>query len=147
MTEEMIHIDGLLPYLFATYEGDSELVAYFDPGCEVTDWQSCCSAIYQKIKANYSTATIKVVKDIYKPVGYYVIERDMLISFGLHKTYRSKNNLKKFWKLITSEFYGPFSCVLYSCNTRAIGWLQKSGMKLLFENVSILTLCPQEDLV
>jgi hypothetical protein len=145
MTEEIIHIDGLLPYLFATFEGDDELVAYFDPGCQVTDWQSCCTAIYRKIKENYPTATIKAVKDIYTPVGYYVVEKDMLISFGLHRSHRNKNNLKKFWKLITSEFDGPFSCVLYSINSRAIGWLKKSGMKLLFDHVSILQSCPQEE--
>lgn len=145
MTEEMIHMDGLLPYLFATYEGDNDLVRYFDPGCEVTDWQTCCSVIYQKLKANYQTATIKVVKDIYTPIGYYVVEKDMLISFGLHRTYRNKNNLIKFWKLIKSEFDGPFSCVLYTQNKRAIAWLQRSGMKILFDNVTILQLCPQED--
>jgi hypothetical protein len=145
MTEEIIPINGLLPYLFATYEGDHDMVKFFDPGCVVTDWQSCCSAIYQKIKANYPLATIKGVKDEYKPVGYYVVEKDMLISFGLHKSYRNKKNLMKFWKLIKSEFDGPFSCVLYSVNTRAIRWLQKAGMKLLFDHMSILQLCPQED--
>lgn len=145
MTEEIIPIDGLLPFLFATYEGDHALVKYFDPGCIVKDWQSCCSAIYQKIKENYPLATIKAVKDIYTPVGYYVFEKDMLISFGLHMKYRNKKNLTKFWKLIQSEFDGSFSCVLYSVNTRAIGWLEKCGMKLLFDHVSILQLCPQED--
>lgn len=145
MREENIHIDGLLPHLFATYEGDVELVGFFDPGFEVNDWQSCCTIIYRKIKENYPTANIKVVKDIHSPVGYYVYEKDMLISFGLHKTYRNKNNLKKFWHLIKSEFDGPFSCVLYSTNSRAIGWLQKCGMKLLFDHVTILQSCPQED--
>lgn len=145
MTVDTIHIDQLLTWLLLTFEGDDELVQYFDPGCPVTGWESCCTAIDQKIRVNYPTATIRCVLDEDYPIGYYVVENDLLISFGLRRAYRKKEWLLIFWDFIKSEFDGPFSCVLYSKNTRAIGWLEKAGMKLLFENVSILNLCPQED--
>lgn len=145
MTVESIHIDQLLPYLLATFEGDAELAAYFDPGIEVNNWQDCCYAIDQKIRQNYPTATIKCVRDGDYPIGYYIVEKDLLISFGIRPAYRNKEWLTAFWENIKTEFSGPFSCVLYSINSRAISWLQKSGMKLLFDHVSILQLCPQAE--
>lgn len=147
MRIEPINIDQLASSLQATYEGDYELVKYFDPGCAVSTWQDCCDAIEQKIKIHYPLASIRCVLDEDFPVGYYIIEKDMLISFGVRLSYRNREWLSAFWKKIKEEFHGPFSCLLYSNNTRAISWLQNSGMKLLFDNVTILTLCPQEDLV
>lgn len=144
MMPKAIHIDQLLPFLLATYEGDHELVAYFDPGCSVTTWKECCYAIERKVRENYPEATIKCVLDGDYPIGYYIFDGDMLISFGMRPAYRKKEWLTALWEQITAEFSGPFSCVLYSINSRAITWLQKCGMKLLFDHVSILTLCPQE---
>lgn len=145
MTVETIHIDQLFPFLVGAFEGDHELAAYFDPGCSVNSWQDCCTAIDQKIRVNYPLAMIRGVRQEDKPIGYYIVEKDMLISFGIHRSYRNEQKLPFFWSCIKNEFSGPFSCVLYSVNSRAIGWLKKSGMKLLFDHVSILQLCPQED--
>lgn len=145
MIQRAINIKMFLHYLFHVFEGDDELVKYFDKDCPVEDWRDCCRGIDEKIRTNYPNATIKLVTDSHKPIGYYVIEGDLLISFGLHMDYRTKEHLMHFWGWINSEFLGSFSCVLYSHNTRAIGWLQKSGMKILFDNVTILTLCQQED--
>ncbi len=143
MIAEIIHIDQLLSQLYDIFEGDDDLVRYFDPSVVVHTWAECCVAIEKKIRTEYPEAVILLVReDDGKAIGYYVVEDDLLISFGLHLSYRDKEHLTAFWELIKAEFAGSFMCLLYSCNARAISWLQKAGMQILFDNVTILQLCP-----
>ena len=53
-----------------------------------------------------------------------------LVSFGINHKYRTMKRLEQYFKLICNITLGSFYCVLFSCNTRAIKWLNYNGMKI-----------------
>lgn len=138
MTTVNININDLKPFIDKAFEWDKEIIGIYDKSHKVETIDDVCKSIYNKIKNEYETAlTIGVKKDGVN-IGYFVTLNRLLVSFGLSIEYRDREHLKQFFDIIKKHFNGTFQCVLYSYNTRGIGWLERCGMTLLYDEVSIL---------
>lgn len=141
MRTQIIDIDQLIEYIDAALLSDHDLIQYFDRNAGVKTPEQCCSKIWGKIMESHPDAVLIGVLHGDKKIGYYVFKDNTLISFGLSPDYRNRLFTEQFWNCIKDEFTGTFQCALYSYNTRAIEWLRKCGMEVLFANISILQLC------
>lgn len=138
MTPVNINISDLKPFIDIAFEFDREVINIYDKNHKVETTSDVCENIYNKIKNEYETSTIVGIKKDGVNIGYFVTLNRLLISFGLNIEYRDKEHLKEFFSLIKEHFAGTFQCVLYSYNLKGIGWLKRCGMKMLYDEVSIL---------
>ncbi len=149
MTQQ--ELDKLQEYINAAFEGDEEIFLYYDRSQLVEKIEDICFNVREKIAVNYPDATWHGFSDEGVKIGFVVFQeslpekKTLLISFGINKKYRTPETLKDIWAAIKLLCGDNFNCVLYSYNTRAISWLEKCGMKKVFENVTILSSCQQED--
>jgi hypothetical protein len=138
MKKVNIHIGQLKEYIDSAFFGDEELIGYYDKGEQITSIPDACENVFLKIKGNYPEATMIGLEIQGESVGYFVYNGTLLVSFGLALNKRTKDNLLDFWGCI-KETVGPqFQSILYSYNDRAIGFLKKCGMDIIFDNVTIL---------
>lgn len=145
MTSKSINIEELKEYIDAAFYGDIELLSFYDPSQPVKTIEEACENVYSKIKYNYSDDQFSGIEIGGEKVGYFVYGNSILISFGINRKYREGISLSHFWGKIKEKLGDTFQCVLYSHNKRAIGWLERCGMETKVNNVSILTICQQED--
>lgn len=135
----VINIDELKEYINAAFENDTELIGLYDKSVGVESLEDICDNVFEKISSLIEPAELRGVEVDGVEVGYFVYQPEVLISFGLNKMYRDKKYLSEFWKFIKSELGETFTCCLFGHNIRAINWLkEKCGMKIIFENVTIL---------
>lgn len=141
LTILIIGIGELREYIDAAFENDMELIDLYDKNVEVDNLEDICENMYDKISSLIEPAEYRGISVGGLKIGYFVYVTGNLISFGMNKIYRDKEHLNEFWRLIKSELGEPFQCSLFGYNRRAIAWLKKCGMKIIFENVTILQLC------
>ena len=134
-----VNIEQLYPYIEIAFEGDSELLQYFDKEANVKSVEAAIENVKEKIRTRYEDAEFMGVEISDEKVGYFVFYKDLLISFGLNKEYRRKILLGWFGDLIKENLGEHFSCALFNHNYRAIGFLEKMGMKVQMKNITILT--------
>jgi hypothetical protein len=125
-------------YIDAAFEGDEEILDYFDPAYPVTSVQEVCDNIYQKLVANYNESSFEPLDYEGIKVGFLCYTPGVLVSFGVNKAYRNKEILELVWSRIKDLLGDEFAMMLYDRNSRAIKWLTKCGMKVLGEHVTIL---------
>lgn len=133
-----IHIEDLMPFIKAAFDEDEEILIFYDRSQKVENSQDVCKNIFGKIKEQYETSTAIGVQKNGENVGYFVTYQRLLISFGVNKKFRDKEHLRDFFELIKTHFSGTFQTLLYSYNTRAISWLNKCGVRTVFEDVTVL---------
>lgn len=134
-----VNMIGLKVYIESVFWDDDDILIYFDKEAGVKTTTDASVSVYKKIANQYYDAEkVGVEIDGYK-VGYFVYMDELLVSFGVNKKYRNTEILSELWEEIKSRIGDTFQCVLYSYNTRAIGYLKKCGMKILFDNVTILS--------
>lgn len=138
MTTETIYINDLKEYIAAAFRDDYEIVFNFDPKYLVQTTEHAIDIVFQKIETDYSECYMKGLKNGNNKIGYMVYENDLLISFGINPNYRNASCLIEFWAGIKSTLGDNFQCVLFSNNKRGIAWLNKCGMKIVCESVTIL---------
>lgn len=138
MNKINIHIDQLKEYIDAAFFKDEELLHYYDKGENIQTLADACENVYEKIKQNYPEAILYGITIKGLPAGYFAYCGSLLVSFGLDINCRTKDNLIDFWDNIKSTLGNNFQSILYSYNDRAIGFLKKSGMNIIFDNVTIL---------
>ena len=134
-----IGIEDLKEYIYSAFIGDDEIIEIYDPNVNVRSIEDVCESVYEKIESLVAPCKINGVLIDEKKVGYFAYSNNMLISFGFNKEYRSKEWLIEYWETIKSTIGCDFQCALFSVNKRAINWLKKQGMSVLFENITILT--------
>lgn len=134
-----INIEDLDEYVYNSFIDDDDLMAYYDKNVEVNTTKDCIDNVLFKIKNYYKDANYFGVEINGTKEGFFVCTEELLISFGININHRSSEELKEFWGFIKNVMGNTFQCLLYSHNQRAIGFLQKGGMKVLFENITILT--------
>lgn len=124
------------------FEGDEEIVKFYDPNVEVSDVDQVVEDIYRKLVEYDLLYQFKFVE---VPDGYFCYMPGTLVSFGLSKKVRTPERLTQFWEGIEEELGGKFDCMLWSRNTRGIRWLQKMGMRVdrevEYEGNKITVLC------
>jgi hypothetical protein len=138
MTKKEINIDELRKYVFAAFKGDEEIVSFYDKIQNINSASDACENVYAKIINEYADAKLIGIDIDNEVAGYIAYKESLLISFSLGVKFRKKDFLIDFWEIIKGELPNTFQCVLYSHNSRAINYLEKSGMDILFENVTIL---------
>lgn len=140
MVVKKIDIEELREYVYNALLGDEELIRLFDRKANVVTTLEAAEKVIEKIETVYWDADLYGVEIEGEPHGYFACKNNLLISFGMNILYRNKMVLSKFWGAIKDKMStSDFQCVLYSSNSRGIKWLQKCGMKIYFDNVTILT--------
>lgn len=124
----------------AAFEGDTEIFNYSDPSLKASSIEELCQQIEKKLKEHEAAYPCKFVnvKANGETVGYFFYRRNnkTLISFGINKKYR-KN--KDFFNIIAKEL-GSFISYVFTRNTRAIKWMEKNGMKIIYQDKLVTTL-------
>lgn len=138
MTVQPININDLRDYVEAALDGDEDILRFYDKKEKVETISEACSSVVNKIRIAYTESDIRGVKINGSKVGYFVFDDELLISFGLNINYRNKVILTDFWEKIKEELGDTFNCLLYSHNERAIGFLKKCGMNIIFDTVTVL---------
>lgn len=138
MTQTKINIDQLRQYVFAAFTGDEEIVSFYDKMQNIKSAADACENVYSKITNEYADAVLVGIDVNGEVAGYIAYKESLLISFSIGVKFRKVDYLIEFWEIIKKELPPIFQCVLYSHNSRAINYLEKSGMDILFENVTIL---------
>lgn len=138
MTVVEIHIDELLDYVEPAFSGDDDLLFYYDKKANVKTTKEAAENVIIKIRKSYIGSECRGIKVNGDKVGFFVYADELLISFGLNKEYRNKVVLGEMWQMIKGELGDSFQCLLYSYNVRAIDWLRRNGMTVLFENTTLL---------
>ena len=138
MEKSKINIDQLIEYIDCAFSDDHELLRYYDKGEHIETLDDACQNVYEKIKKNYPEAILYGININGKPVGYFAYFNTLLVSFGLNVNERTKDNLIDFWDHIKDTIGPNFQSILYSYNDRAISFLKKCGMDIVFDNVTIL---------
>jgi hypothetical protein len=130
------------------FEGDDDIFKFFDPNYDLKNIDEVVDNVYKKILEHqylFDTEFITLKN------GYFFIVKQpkLLVSFGINKNNRNKEELNKFWDKIKDKLGNNFDCFLWSKNKRAINWLVKMGMKIekevLLDNHKIIKLCQQGD--
>lgn len=117
------------------FEGDNDILKYADPSETYDDVEALCKRIEDKLiehSKTYLCKFITVIRDN-DVAGYffYRVFPVTLISFGINKAYRKDAS---FFAEIKKELGRDFDCYVFSRNVRALKWLQKNGMKILFQS-------------
>lgn len=133
-----IDIDELRDYVYSAIIDDDEIVEFFDKNVPVKNTLDAIDSICEKIKRCYPYADFFGVELESEKIGFFVYSEELLISFGVCPKYRNKEVLSNFWDCIKKVLPEKFQCVLYSHNKRALDFLKRGGMKVMFDTVTIL---------
>lgn len=135
-----ISIDDLEPLVRLSYDGDE----YGLQHCHVAPFTleegvECTMNLIRQEAKEVSFRCFAVFYDK-KPIGYVVYAYKILYSFAIAVKYRTKEVLTKWFDKIVEVLGDGFVCFLYRNNERAIGFLERMGMKAVNEQNSIVTL-------
>jgi hypothetical protein len=139
MDIKSIALEEFEEYVYKAFFNDEEIIEYYDRSAKVKTTQEAIDNVCEKIKMGYPDAQIVGVEIKGCKEGYFVYKDNLLISFGMSLQYRNKETLFEFWEAIKRRLGNNFHSMLYSHNIRAINWLQKSGMKIEFDHITILS--------
>lgn len=68
------------------------------------------------------------------PIGYSVISKNLLYSFCINIKYRTKEIILQWWNWVKEILGNEFYVILEKNNTRAVNFLKKRGMKVVYDN-------------
>lgn len=139
MDVKEINIDQFDDYVYNAFIGDEEIIEFYDRSANVKTVLEAIDNVCEKIRLAYPTALIYGIEICGSKEGYFVCKDDLLISFGMNIKYRTKETLQEFGDEIKRKLGNKFNCMLYSHNTRAINFLKKCGMEILFNHITILS--------
>lgn len=139
MTAKKVSYSGLRRLIKIAFDGDLEIYKYYDPNIKVTSLSEIVEDIMKKIK-EYGEVNIYAVIVNKQEIGYFVSKEDHLISFALGAVYRVKEYLINFFALIKSRLGENFFTLLWVSNIRAIEYLLKQGMVIIFFKDNIIKL-------
>ena len=136
----------LVDYIESTWVGDVNLHVFYDRSLKVKSLENMVSDTHEKILDLYNIQNGLVFYGIEKDslkIGFIVlnIELNYLYSFGVRHDFRKKEVLEPIFKFIRKKLDNNFFCLINECNTRAIRWLKKCGLKEINE------LSPGKDIV
>lgn len=140
MTLKPITYSQLKEAIRVSFENDKAIFEFYDRNVTVNSLEDIVNDIYHKI-GDYGD--IIILKGVYmgeELIGYVAKTNNLLISFSIAIKYRSKENTCEFFDLIKEDFQNMFYCYLWSINLRAINWLKKMGMEIIFNNNNIIKL-------
>ena len=118
----------LILYAFAE---DDEISKYCDPEDEYKSIKKLVDSIYEKLLDynQFGDCSFNELKIGDEVIGFYFCYKNILVSFGINKNHRTKDNLVEVFNTIKDKFDGEFESYMWERNERAINWLKKCGMK------------------
>ena len=121
-------------FVEVAYEYDCELlekyhVAVYDLQDAVKETMRMIEVTAQDVESNGEKMLYFGVLYEGNEIGYCVVFKNNLYSFGINIGSRTKEILSQFWSKIKEILGDKFITMLYPNNTRAISWLKKCGMK------------------
>lgn len=117
--------------IYDYFKGDTNLLSYYDPTSDVKNFDEAVMDIYHKLVDHSKDKKCEFVRD---EIGYIFYSGNLLISFCIKPAYRTKENLAYFGNLIKSKIGSHFDCFLFNRNEKAIGFLERIGMKRIMSN-------------
>lgn len=145
ITIKKISKSQLAQYVDIAYRGDSDLMDRY----HIQQHETVESAVFSTMLMIDDMSRLKDLS-YYKicwkkePIGYLVTFPDFLYSFGINIKFRKRDIHIGWWNATKSILGKKFISMLYDNNSRAVGFLQKQGMKILehnLENHSIVLVC------
>lgn len=126
-----------------SFENDGDIKSLYDPSVCIKCIDDIVEDIYEKVvgyKLYKGEISIKGAYENGDLVGYVVKFNDLLVSFALSISYRTKEKTKEFFELIKKDFNCPFYCYLWEVNKRAVRFLERNGLKQVFSGNKIIKL-------
>lgn len=119
------------------FEGDKDISKYCDKNDKELDLEKLVLSIFKKLLEYEETGEcdfydLSVENEV---VGYGFNYKNILISFGVNKKFRNKENLKKVFEIIKGKFNSDFETYMWERNERAVNWLRKCGMTEVESNI------------
>ena len=119
------------------FNDDENIGKFCDPDYKDKTTNQLAKSIYNKLleyerEGDSKFDDLKVDNEI---VGYAFYFKNLLVSFGINKNYRTKNKLSKVFEQIKGNFDSDFESYMWQRNERAINWLKKCGMVEVPSNI------------
>jgi hypothetical protein len=119
------------------FEGDKDISKYCDKNDKELEVEKLVLSIFKKLLEYEETEEcdfydLSVENEV---VGYGFNYKNILISFGVNKKFRNKENLKKVFEIIKGKFNSDFETYMWERNERAVNWLRKCGMTEVESNI------------
>lgn len=137
MTSRIIDNTELMEAIKIAFEGDEDIVPLYDPNEKVNSINDVVLSVWAKIDVLGDLCISKGVYVKNKLVGFYVYCESLLISFSINKDYRTSEYLKGLYELMKMDLGEEFYCRLWEKNERAIKWLVKNNMEIMYSENEI----------
>ena len=116
------------------YKNDDELLSKYHV-CKFSLEEAVHSTL-EMVTISEGELQLKFYKVEYNdtPIGYVITSGNHLYSFGIAIEYRVKKVLSEWWDKLKKILGEKFTCLLFSNNERAIGYLQRRGMVIEWQS-------------
>lgn len=139
MIAKTIPFNKLKQAIAISFDGDNKIFDLYDPTKQVETLEEIVEDISRKI-LGYEDAIFYGIYEKNKLIGYFARQQSLLISFSLAMQYRTRSNLREFFRLMKTTIKKPFICFLWAKNIRAAKYLMKNKMELVSNNDNIIKL-------
>lgn len=136
----------LVEYISSAWEGDVNLHVFYDRSLNEKSLKNMVSDTHAKIldlnNQQSGLMFFGIEHDNIK-IGFIVLNEELnfLYSFGVRHDFRKGEMLEPIFFFIRKKLKDNFFCLMNECNTRAIRWLKKCGLR------AIPSLNPSNDIV
>jgi hypothetical protein len=129
---KQIPLNELPPLIRLSYEGDNELweTQHAIPFDNIDDAVGLTCHMIEQMAVEKDLSAYKIIWQK-KDVGYFVVFDQFLFSFGVNINFRKKDLLIGWWGWVKKYLKNNVLCILYPHQNRALGFLQKNGMKII----------------
>lgn len=120
-----------------SFNGDENIGKFCDPDYKNKSVNKLTKSIYNKLLEYEKESGCKFdeLKVDNETIGYAFYYKNLLVSFGINKSYRTKDKLSKVFEQMKSNFDSDFESYMWERNERAINWLKKCGMVEVPSNI------------
>jgi hypothetical protein len=136
----------LVEYIESAWKGDVNLHVFYDRSLNLKSLENMVRDTHDKIldlnNQQSGLSFFGIEHDSVK-IGFIVLNEqfNFLYSFGVRHDFRNRDMLEPIFFYIRKKLKDNFFCLMNECNTRAIRWLKKCGLK------EIPSLSPSKDIV
>lgn len=119
------------------FNDDENIGKFCDPDYKNKSVNKLTKSIYNKLLDYEKESGCKFdeLKVDNETIGYAFYYKNLLVSFGINKSYRTKDKLSKVFEQMKSNFDSDFESYMWERNERAINWLKKCGMVEVPSNI------------
>src|SRR6266849_3414375 len=129
-----IQPEELRGFITIAFQGDTALINTYHLVNGSLD--KCVNSTVMEIKKVARTDKLSYYGIIWdgRPIGFTVLGKNFLISFGINLRFRTKEILPLWWQLVCTALNEEFVTWIFKKNTRAIDFLKRNGMIVIEEH-------------